>query len=71
MESRQPETLAQEVYRDNLPEKHTWLPPPLDYIKGWSAMHGDDTIDIGGAGVDEVLLLSPKDNLHILNRAEA
>jgi hypothetical protein len=67
---RRSETPAQEVYPDSRSEVHTRPPPPPDYIRGPSAVHGDDAMDIGGAGVEEIVL-SPESNFHILNRAEA
>jgi hypothetical protein len=70
-EPRQPETPAQEADKDSRPEVQTRPPPPPDYLRGLSAVYGNDTMDTRGAGVDEILLSSPEGNFHVLNRAEA
>jgi hypothetical protein len=58
-EPRRPETPAQEAHRDSPPEVQTRSPPLPDYIRGPSAVHGDDAMDIGGVGVVKIVLSSP------------
>jgi hypothetical protein len=69
-EPPRPETPAQEPDGDSRPEVQTRPPPPPDYIRGPSAVHGDDAMDTGGAGVDEILLSTPEGNFHVSNTAE-
>jgi hypothetical protein len=62
---------AQEAHKDSCLEVHTQPPPPPDYIRGPSTMHGDDAMDIGGTAMEEIILSSPEGgNFHVLNRAE-
>jgi hypothetical protein len=70
-EPPRPETPAQEPDGDSRPEVQRRPPPPPDYIRGASAVHGDDAMDTGGARVDEILLSTPEGNFHVSNTAEA
>jgi hypothetical protein len=64
---------TEEAERDSREDVQTWPPPPLNYIRGSSAVHGDiDDMDIGTVQVEEILLsFGDNGNFHISKRAGA
>jgi hypothetical protein len=70
-EPRRPEMPAHEAYKDSRSKVYRRPLPPPDYIRGPSTVHGDDAMDIEGAGVEEIVLSSLEGNFYVLNRVEA